>query len=122
MKKKIEKKDKPMAEIEITDGTPLTGANLKERMQGRAFRIRKFTPRECLRLMDVDDCKIDRLMVTAEVTTKSGKATTKRVLSDCALYKLAGNSIVVACMEAMFESLFFPTAEDLRGEQLSLFD
>lgn len=111
-----------MAEIEINDNEPLSVANLKERMQGRAFRIRKFTPRECLRLMDVDDCKIDKLMTTAEATTKSGKTKDKRVLSDCALYKLAGNSIVVACMEAMFESLFFPTAEDLRGEQLSLFD
>lgn len=69
------------------------------------FRIRKLTPRECFRLMDVSDADYDKLLVL-ETTGKEGKL--KRVISDSQLYKMAGNSIVVSCMEFIFENLFFP--------------
>lgn len=69
------------------------------------FRIRKLTPRECFRLMDVSDADFDKLLVM-ETTGKEGKL--KRVISDSQLYKMAGNSIVVACMDLIFENLFFP--------------
>ena len=72
---------------------------------GKWFRIRKLTPRECFRLMDVSDADFDKLLVM-ETTGKEGKL--KRVISDSQLYKMAGNSIVVACMDLIFENLFFP--------------
>lgn len=55
-------------------------------------RIRKLTPREAFRLMDVDEDKIDILLTSG--------------ISDSQLYKMAGNSIVVACMEGIFHNLF----------------
>ena len=72
---------------------------------GKWFRIKKLTPRECFRLMDVSDADFDKLLVM-ETTGKEGKL--KRVISDSQLYKMAGNSIVVACMDLIFENLFFP--------------
>lgn len=54
------------------------------------FAIRKLTPRECWRLMDFDDKYFDRV---------------KDYISDTQLYKLAGNSIVVACLEHIFKEL-----------------
>lgn len=55
-------------------------------------RIRKLTPRECFRLMDVDEQHIDMLLNAG--------------ISNSRLYQLAGNSIVVACMEGIFYNLF----------------
>lgn len=72
---------------------------------GKWFRIRKLTPRECFRLMDVSDADFDKLLVM-ETTGKDNKM--KRVISDSQLYKMAGNSIVVSCMELIFDNLFFP--------------
>lgn len=54
-------------------------------------RIRRLTPRECLRLMDVEDCDIDRLI-------DAGIANTQ-------LTKLAGNSIVVGVLCHIFRTL-----------------
>ena len=50
------------------------------------------TPRECGRLMGVEDKDID-IMLNCD-------------LSDNALYKMYGNSIVVDCMVHMFDKLF----------------
>lgn len=72
---------------------------------GKWFRIRKLTPRECFRLMDVTDADFDKLLVI-ETIGKDNKP--KRVISDSQLYKMAGNSIVVSCMYLIFENLFFP--------------
>lgn len=54
------------------------------------YRIRKLTPRECGRLMDVTDADIDKMAA---------------VNSDTQLYKQFGNSIVKAVMCAMFKNL-----------------
>lgn len=64
----------------------------------KIYRIRKMTPRECGRLMDVDDPDIDKMLNCG--------------LSDNALYKLYGNSIVVACMVNIFEKLFVHRPKD----------
>lgn len=56
-------------------------------------RIRKLTPKECFRLMGVDDEDSDKI---AGVVSKSQQ------------YKMAGNSIVVDQMLYLFESVFFP--------------
>lgn len=68
------------------------------------YRIRKLTPRECFRLMGVKDEQFDRL---------SG-------ISNSQLYKLAGNSIVVNVLEAIFRNLFIETNIEKKG-QLDLF-
>lgn len=68
------------------------------------YRIRKLTPRECFRLMGVKDEQFDRL----------------HDLSNTQLYKLAGNSIVVDVLEAIFKNLLMPETTDTKG-QLTLF-
>lgn len=54
------------------------------------FKIRKLTPRECWRLMGFSDEDFDKV---------------KDHVSDSQLYKQAGNSIVVNCLEAIFNNL-----------------
>ena len=68
------------------------------------YRIRKLTPRECWRLMGVKDEQFDRL----------------HGISNSQLYKLAGNSIVVDVLEAIFRNLFSPERKE-KEKQLSLF-
>ena len=72
---------------------------------GKWFRIRKLTPRECFRLMDVRDSDFEKLLAT-DSCDKNGNH--KRAISDSQLYKMAGNSIVVSCLDLIFENLFFP--------------
>ncbi len=54
--------------------------------------IRRLTPRECWRLMGWSEDDIDKVF--------NGE------ISNTRLYKLAGNSIVVGCLKAVFQSLF----------------
>lgn len=72
---------------------------------GKKFRIRKLTPRECFRLMDVDDADIDKIQATG--------------ISNSQQYKLAGNSIAVAVLEKIFYKLFINTEQE--HIQLKLF-
>lgn len=58
----------------------------------KKYKIRKLTPRECGRLMGLDDESIDMMLNSS--------------LSDNALYKMYGNSIVVNCMTYIFDALF----------------
>ena len=53
--------------------------------------IRRLTPRECLRLMDVSDGDIDKIQAVG--------------ISDTQQYKLAGNSIVKAPMMGIFRNM-----------------
>ena len=82
---------------------------LPEELKGKKFRIRKLTPKECFRLMDVDDDQIAKLQASG--------------LSNSAQYKLAGNSIVVNVLYHIFRKLFVETGIDKsdKPEQLSLF-
>lgn len=68
------------------------------------YRVRKLTPRECWRLMGVKDEQFDRL----------------HGISNSQLYKLAGNSIVVDVLEAIFRNLLIPETTETKG-QLNLF-
>lgn len=61
-------------------------------MIGNNYRIRKLTPRECFRLMGVEDTDIDKLMSAG--------------ISNSQLYKCAGNSIVVDTLYHLFRKLF----------------
>ena len=62
------------------------------------FGIKKLTPRECFRLMDVSDEDIDKLFAT----DRNGK----RLLSNSALYRLAGNSIVENCLSLIYRQIW----------------
>jgi site-specific DNA-cytosine methylase len=73
------------------------GGNLEPKVMEEKpprYRIRKLTPRECFRLMDVDENVIDTIQAAG--------------ISNSQQYKLAGNSIVVACLEKIFEQMLFP--------------
>lgn len=73
-----------------------------------AMRIRKLTPTECFTLMDVEPDDIRKIQSTG--------------LSKSSQYKLAGNSIVVACLYHIFRKLFVETEPEHKpGEQLMLF-
>lgn len=72
------------------------------------YRIRKLTERECFRLMDVDEKYINAIQ-------RAGISKTQQ-------YKMAGNSIVVSCMEHIFRKLFInKEVEPNKDGQLSLF-
>ena len=119
----------------------------KEATRCPNLRIRKLTPRECFRLMDVDDKYIDAIdAYTFEdddyekdclgkeiINTETGKRQKHRIgtqISNSKKYQLAGNSIVVNCMYHIFDNLFVhPTFSDAVKEgfkvdnngQMSLF-
>lgn len=71
-------------------------------MKRKVYMIRKLTPKECGRLMGVDDPDIDKMMNCG--------------LKDGALYKMYGNSIVVNCMEHIFKNLFLDRPENKNVE------
>ena len=88
------------------------------------IRVRKMHEREAMRLMDVDDADIDKIMnATETVTLKNGTVKTKKAISKTAVYKLAGNSIVCSCLYHIFRTLFLPDqSENKQPIQKSLFD
>lgn len=59
--------------------------------QNKNLRIRKLTPLECWRLMGFSDNDFEKAKSTG--------------MSDTQLFKQAGNSIVVNCLEAIFKNL-----------------
>lgn len=65
------------------------------------YRIRKLTPQECWRLMGFDDEDYWAARKALEETYYSG-----RDRSNSQMYKMAGNSIVVDVLEAIFKELF----------------
>jgi DNA (cytosine-5)-methyltransferase 1 len=85
------------------------------------YRIRKLTPKEVWRLMDFDDedynkAKYESKEISEEILIKYPKHKGKRIMehgeriermSKSQLYKQAGNSIVVACLEGIFKNLFY---------------
>lgn len=71
------------------------------------YRIRKLTPRECFRLMGVDDADIDKLMNAS--------------ISNSQLYKCAGNSIVVDVLYHLFRKLFADKGCEQENFQQTLF-
>lgn len=58
----------------------------------QTYRIRKLTPRECFRLMGMRDDDIDKIQAAG--------------ISNTQQYKMAGNSIVINVLEAIFKNLF----------------
>lgn len=80
------------------------GGNMEIKVQEPVtYRIRKLTERECFRLMDVDDADIDKIQVAGIINSQQ--------------YKMAGNSIVVACLYHIFDKMF----TDKKTTELTLF-
>ena len=67
-------------------------------------RIRKFTPRECFRLMGVAETDIDKIQATG--------------LSDARQYNIAGNSIVVDVLFHVFRKLFVDKDNEVSQQTL----
>lgn len=91
-------------EPKIVEGE-ITSNNLLELVQAGLVRIRKITPREAFRLMDIDEEYIDVLMSCGVANT--------------GMYQLAGNSIVVGCLYHIFRKMFCETENE--NDQLTLF-
>lgn len=72
------------------------------------YRIRRLTPRECFRLQDVSEEDIDKIQNYKYPYMKRGK---RKHISESQQYKLAGNSIPVACMFYIFKNLFSSPVE-----------
>lgn len=66
--------------------------------------IRRLTPREAFRLMDVDDIYIDRIQAAG--------------ISNSQQYKLAGNSIVVAVLADIFRKMFVNRESETQQREL----
>lgn len=66
----------------------------------QGYRIRKLTPRECWRLMGVRDYQYDKL----------------HDISNAQLYKMAGNSIVVDVLMAIFKNMLIPEEKEQKGQ------
>lgn len=72
----------------------------------KKYRIRKLTPRECFRLMGVDDADIDKIQAAG--------------ISNSQQYKMAGNSIVVDNLYHIFRTMFVDKGTR-QVKQLTLF-
>ena len=95
--------------MEQMRGHDQNAIELPSELKGKKFRIRKLTPRECFRLMGVDDKDIDKMQAAG--------------ISQSGQYKLAGNSIVVDVLFHIFRKMFIETDQDFDGTptQLTLF-
>lgn len=81
------------------------GGDREPKVVETRYRIRKLTPRECFRLMGVDDADIDKIQASG--------------ISNSQQYKCAGNSIVVDVLYHIFRKLFCETENE--NDQLTLF-
>lgn len=86
--------------------SPSIMASQNELLRYEGIRIRRLTERELYRLMDLDEKDIDTLLAAPIPRTQHAK--------------LAGNSIVVACLYHIFRNLFVNT-EPEAGTQTKLF-
>lgn len=68
------------------------------------MRIRKLTPRECFRLMGVDDADIDKIQAAG--------------ISNTQQYKMAGNSIVVDVIFHIFRKLLKDRGQEQKQQTL----
>ena len=77
--------------------TTMQGGHRQPKILLDCGRIRKLTPRECWKLMGFTDEQFDKV----------------KDLSNAQLYKLAGNSICVPCLESIFRQLFLNKEKSL---------
>ena len=70
----------------------ISGVNMKEKFNADKIRIRKLTPKECWRLMGLNDNDCDKASAVGMTNTQ--------------LYKQAGNGIITNCVELLAEYLY----------------
>ena len=85
--------------------TGVSKDNMVVEQNNLPFRVRRLTERECFRLMDLNDDDIDKIQAAGIPRTQQ--------------YKMAGNSICVGVLEAIFDKMFIHTEPE--SEQLELF-
>ncbi len=86
------------------------------------YRIRKLTPTECFRLMGVEDADIDKLKSAKLTQTLNSGKVKEKPMSRTALYKMAGNSIVVDVLYHIFKAMLIDEPPKPKPIQKSLFD
>jgi site-specific DNA-cytosine methylase len=85
----------------VSENMPCLTARINARNQTHlwnGYKIRRLTPKECLRLMDFSEASIDKIL---EYNLKNPK----KAVSDSQLYKQAGNSIVVKKIELLTQKI-----------------
>lgn len=87
--------------------TTVTKDNLLMQESQPTYRIRKFTPRECFRLMGVSEDYIDLIQSAG--------------ISNSQQFKMAGNSIVVDVLFHIFRKMFHDTADETPNSYADLF-
>ena len=107
-----------MTSVIETNMADQNAIELPSELKGKKFRIRKLTPKECFRLMGVNDKDIDKIQAAG--------------VSNSAQYKLAGNSIVAGgnykdsngnwdgVLFNLFRKMFIEKDVE-KGQQLSFF-
>lgn len=88
--------------VATTQKAEAGGLGAKTGLYAINYRIRRLTPLECWRLMGFDDDDYWKAKKALELKFYRGKDKT-----DSQMYKLAGNSIVVNVLEAIFSNLFW---------------
>ena len=73
--------------------------HLNDNDMAKVYKIRKLTPLECMRLMNVSDEDVQKMKDAG--------------ISDTQLYKMAGNSIVINVLEGIFTQMFRKDSEAL---------
>ena len=80
-------------------GTVVKCEYVKDNVIKYEYRIRKLTPKECFRLMGMNDDSINKIQKSNQI-------------SDIQQYKLAGNSIIIDVLENIFKKLFVEKEND----------
>lgn len=78
--------------LKCDDSACVCVEQLNDKEMAKVYRIRKLTPKECMRLMGVSDGDFGKMKEAG--------------ISDSQLYKMAGNSIVVNVLEGIFTQMF----------------
>ena len=122
--------------MELTYHEHPTKEDLLEYFSQR-IRVRKMHQTEAFRLMDVDDADIEKIqaypfasfkereIAMSNADPKELSRIKRESIAKTAQYKLAGNSIVVACLYHIFRTLFISNQPEYnlpQGSQLTLFD
>lgn len=104
----------------------VTKINLRDRTI-KSYAVRKLTPRECFRLMGVRDNVISTMQSSVGQARENGLLPAGKgkdgdlAVSVSQQYKMAGNSIVVDVLAAIYEQLWYPKGNEPQG-QMSLLD
>lgn len=88
----------------------------------KKYRIRKFTPRTCFRLMGMDDADIDKIDAYRIKKTLKDGTVKEKPIPKSQKCKMAGNSIVVDVLYNIFYQMFIAEPPKPQPKQLTLFD